>query len=134
MIRLLLVFVLLFEGCQSKKHLSQNLIGDCFWDIFDKRYTNAPNTAFKFNDRKAYYFHYMFSERKKTDTIQLYDDNDDIRPNTWNAEGDSILNVRGYKMKVIRYTKDSVFLNFYNHDDLIILIRNCNPVMKKKYY
>jgi hypothetical protein len=78
----------------------------------------------------------MFRQGKRTDTIRLYiDDNDDvIRPNIWNAEGDSILNVRGYKMKVLRYTKDSIFLNFSNHEDLIILIRNCNPIMKKKYY
>ena|SRR5688572_4701741 len=137
MIRLLLVFVYLFVSCQSKKQLSQNLAGNCFWDILDKRYTNVPNTTYKFNNNgKAYYFHYMFREGKKTDTIRLYtDDNDDnIRPNIWNAEDDSILNIRGYKMKIIRYTQDSIFLNFSNHDDLIILIRNCNPVMKKKYY
>ncbi len=124
-----LIFASQLLSCTNKSELRKSLETKCFWDMLDRRYTEFPNSTYKFYDNGIVdYFNYVFLNRNKTDTIELASDGDNIRPKKWNLEGDTILNMRGYRMKVLRYTSDSIFANFYNHNDLILFIKNCKQI------
>ena len=126
---LLLSFTLGLTYCHKEPKLKDILVNNCYWDVLDKRYANIVNTCFKFNEGgDCQYFNYSFFNRQRTDSVYLYDDDDNIRSHTWELKDDSLF-IRGHKFKVLRYMTDSVYLKLNSSNDTVFLIKNC-----KTYY
>jgi hypothetical protein len=116
--------VALLSYCNEKKELRDILSGDCYWDILDKGSVHPINSCYKFKeDGTCSFYYYNFFDKKKTDSVYLYDDGDVIVPNKWNLIKDSI-QIRANKYYLIRYNPDSVFLTATGTDTMV-LIKNC---------
>ncbi|MGB3005184.1 MAG: hypothetical protein WBC06_01660 [Chitinophagaceae bacterium] len=123
----LLIFSILLFSCNEKKSLSNVLTkGDCFWDIYDKRYTLEANTCFKFySDNKCEYFSYEYgSMQKRMNKVHRYNEDDNIMPDTWKIKGDT-LEVRTSLLNIISYNQDTILLRYISSPDTIILSKNC---------
>ena len=132
---LFLTSILLLSSCRnhnSKSSLKKVLSSHCYWDILDRRYSDVANTCYQFKENGVcLYFNYNFFARKRTDSVYLYDDDDDIRPNTWLIEGDSVFIARNTRCPVIKYTTDSIYVKWPQNPDTMILIKNCRTVREK---
>ena len=114
----------LLSYCNEKIELSDILSDDCYWDILDKEPVHPINSCYKFKeDGSCSFYYYNFFDKKKTDSVYLYDDGDVIVPNKWNLIKDSI-QIRANKYYVVRYNPDSVFLTS-RETDTMVLIKNC---------
>ncbi len=132
--KIMLLFIVAFTGCiQKKSNLEKNLT-NCFWDMLNKKQTNAPNSGYKFKKNgECSRFYYVFKDGKRADTVVLFNDDHVIVPHIWYVEGDTILNIRSFDLRIIRYNDDSIYLQRANKDT-IILIKNCKTVSKSGYF
>jgi len=123
--------VVLFSYCNQKKGLQSILSVNCYWDIWDIGSPHPINSCYKFSeggDCGFYYYHFL--DKKKTDSVFLFNDDDVVIPNKWKVSKDSI-QIRANKYYVIRYNPDSVFLTATGRDTMI-LIKNCATYNPKK--
>jgi hypothetical protein len=89
--------------------------------------------CFKFNpDNTCLYFDYVFHNRKKTDTVTLYGEGDNILPKTWSAQGDTLFIAQGMQYHVIRFTSDSIYTKWRDEPDTVIFTKNCNSVRRHR--
>ena len=117
-------------GCNQKKEVQNILSTDCYWDILDTGSPHPINSCYKFSktgDCKFYY--YIFLDKKRTDSVFLFDDGDVVVPNKWKVVKDSI-QIRANKYLVIKYNPDSVFLTATGKDTMT-LIKNCRTHNQK---
>ena len=125
------VFVVLLSNCNSKKEVRDILTVNCYWDILNKGSIHPVNSCFKFKkDGSCGFYYYNFFDKKRTDSVYLYDDGDVIVPNKWNVKNDSI-QIRGNKYYIISYDSDSLFLTT-TIADTMVLIKNCATVNLKE--
>lgn len=120
-------FILFFLSNCGKRNtsLQKILTVPCYWDIMEIDSPNPINSCYKFDiEGKCNFYYYNFFDKKRTDSVFLYDDNDVAVPNQWNIEKDSIL-IRLNKYRIVKYTSDSVFLDKAEGKSKLILIRNC---------
>lgn len=116
--------MLLLTYCNQKKELRDILSVDCYWDILDKGSIHPINSCYRFKkDGSCGFYYYNFFDKKRTDSVYLYDDGDVVVPNKWSLTNDSIL-IRANKYSIIRYSSDSVFLTATGVDTMV-LIKNC---------
>lgn len=123
------VAIILFYNCNQKKKLS-SFLPTCYWDIWDKGSPHPINSCYKFSktgDCDFYYYH--FFDKKKTDSVFLFDEDDVVVPHKWAILKDSI-QIRANKYHVIKYNSDSVFLTAIGKDTMI-LIKNCRTYNPK---
>lgn len=126
--------LLLFNGCNSDHKLKKILQSDCVWDVFYFPEDSISRYCFKFKQQGVCnYFRYVFTKRIKTDSVVLYNDDDNILPNTWKIENDSVAYIRGNKVKIIKYSKDSIFLEF-GLNESGLLIKNCRVKSNSEYW
>jgi len=129
-----LTSLLLFITCNvapSKSSLKDVLANGCYWDRLDSKYSPVANMCFKFNsDGSCLYFDYVFYNRKKTDTITLYGEGDNILPKTWSTKGDTAFIGQGMYYPVIKFTEDSIYSKTPNESDTVIFTKNCNVVRR----
>lgn len=120
-----LCFVTIFLNyCNQRKELRDILSVDCYWDILDKGSIHPINSCYKFSeDGRCNFYYYNFFDKKKTDSVYLYDDGDVVIPNKWNLIKDSVV-IRSNRYHIIRYDSDSVFLTATGVDTMV-LIKNC---------
>ncbi len=117
--------IVLFNCCNQKKELQSILSVDCYWDILNKGSIHPINSCYRFNHTgKCNFFYYNFFDKKRTDSVFLYDDGDVVVPNKWSLIKDSIIIIRGVEYLILSYNSDSVFLKGVRNDT-VALIRNC---------
>lgn len=123
-------------NCRNdKKSLQSILEGKCFWDYWDKNETQSISSGYKFRDSgQCYYFEYSFKNDRRSDSVDLFYEGDQILPKTWSIIGDSILIVQEFPMRVLTFNSDTVFLAQKGRKDTIYLIKNCKTVSKSKYF
>lgn len=122
--------VVLSSCCIKKEEIQSILVTNCYWDILDKASPHPINSCYKFNENgscKFYYYH--FYDRRRTDSVFLFDDGDNIIPDKWSLIKDSIL-IRSNTYYVIKYSSDSVFL-ITPKLDTMVLIKNCTTFNPK---
>ncbi len=120
-------FLILFViSCQTKKpNLRSILASPCYWDISGAQHTNTVNSCYKFNENgTCYFFYYNFLNKKKTDSVYRYDDDDVIVSDTWSIERDSIVTARSIEYIVSEYNEDTIYTK-PGPNGVIALIRNC---------
>ena len=126
----LCLVVVFLSYCNQRKELRDFLSVNCYWDILDIGSVHPVNSCYKFNkDGRCNFYYYNFFDKKKTDSVYLYDDGDVVIPNTWNLIKDSIV-IRANKYHVIRYNADSLFLTA-TEADTMVLIKNCKTYNPK---
>ena len=129
-----LCLIILFVSCNTssnKPNLNSVLVNGCYWDILDKNSSPVANMCFQFNtDGTCQYFDYHFTKNKRTDTISLFYEDDNILPKTWSTQGDTIIIAQATHFPVLRYTADSIYTKFKTSQDTIILIKNCASVRR----
>lgn len=104
--------------------------GECFWDILDIGSIHPINSCYKFRQNGICdFYYYNFFDKKRTDSVFLYDTDDVIVPNKWSLIKDSI-QIRANKYFVIRYNQDSIFLTATGIDTMV-LIKNCTTFNPK---
>ena len=124
------LITIIFYKCKQKNSLHNVLTADCYWDILEKNSEHPINSCYKFNeDGRCNFFYYNFYNKKRTDSVFLYDDGDVIVPNTWELRSKSNLVIRGTEYHLLQYDTDSVFLKGGN--DTIVLIKNCKTYHPK---
>lgn len=118
-------------SCNSSKDLERILTGNnCYWDIYRPNLPHPINSCYKFtSNRDCFYYYYNFYDKKRTDSVYRYEDDDNIIPYTWSIVGDSI-NIRGINHKIDKFSSDSVFLTSRVYKT--ILIKNCSTRHHKK--
>jgi|JRYE01.1.fsa_nt_gb hypothetical protein len=127
---------LMLFSCKNKKGLRLETVlqNKCAWDVIFLKQDSIPRYCLRFKSKGlCYYFKYVFNKRNKTDSVVHYNDGDNIMPNTWEVQGDSILFIRGQKVYVSRITQDSIYLN----DKVrlsVILVKNCFIKSKSEYW
>ena len=128
---LLTFIVAIFNCCDHKKDLQRVLSINCYWDIIEKGSPHPLNSCYRFDiTGKCNFFYYNFYNKKRTDSVFLYDDGDVIVPNTWALENDSSISIRGIAYTILQYNSDSVFLRSLGNDT-VILIKNCKTFNPK---
>lgn len=112
-------------SCNNSKELERILTdNNCYWDILEKDSPDPINSCYKFTSNgDCFYYYYNFYDKKRTDSVYRYEDDDNIIPYTWSIVGDSI-QIREIKYKVDRFNSDSVFLTSRVYKT--ILIKNCS--------
>jgi len=116
--------------CRQESSLQDVLTEDCYWDILEKNSEHPINSCYKFNgDGRCNFFYYNFYDKKRTDSVFLYDDDDVVVPNTWELRNGSDLVIRGTEYRLLHYNSDSVFLKGRN--DTIVLVKNCKTYHPK---
>ena len=96
---LFIVIIYGFFSCNDPKPtLSKLLASKCFWDITgDNRVIGGLNSCYQFlPNGKCYFYYYNFYNKKLTDSVFQYDDDDVVVPDLWSTIGDSILVAREY--------------------------------------
>lgn len=112
--------------------LKDILANSCYWDRLDRKYSPVANMCFKFNpDGSCLYFDYVFYNHKRTDTVTLYGEGDNILPKTWSTQGDTAFIGQGMYYPVIRFTLDSIYSKSPNEPDTVIFTKNCNAFRRK---
>jgi len=118
------VAAVLFTYCNQKEDLQNILSASCYWDILDKGSPHPINSCYKFRGTgDCGFYYYNFFNKKKTDSVFLFNDDDVVVPNKWKVINDS-LQIRANKYHVMRYNADSVFLTATGKDTMV-LIKNC---------
>jgi hypothetical protein len=115
-------------------HLKKTLETSCFWDYLNKKESKSINSGYKFKNNECQYFEYNFINRKRTDSVSLFYEGDQILPKTWAVKGDTALDVQGFLMKILNYNDDTVTMKLYNSHDTVYLFRNCKTISKSKYW
>ena len=123
-----LCVIIFFNSCGSKKKdLSDILSFDCYWDIIDIGSLAPLNSCYKFDKLGGCkYYNYHFFDKKRTDSVYLFDDDDVIVPNKWKIVNDSII-IRANKYHVISYNSDSIVLTATGKNTMI-LKKNCKTL------
>lgn len=118
-------------SCNNSKELERILTDNsCYWDILEKDSPAPINSCYMFaSDGDCFYYYYNFYDKKRTDSVYRYEDDDNIIPYTWSIVGDSI-NIRGINHKIDKFRSDSVFLTSRVYKT--ILIKNCSTRHHKK--
>lgn len=102
--------VVAFYKCKQKNDLRNVLITGCYWDILEKNSEHPINSCYKFNeDGGCDFFYYNFYNKKRTDSVFLYDDGDIVVQNTWELRGKSNLVIRGIGYHLLQFDIDSIF-------------------------
>jgi hypothetical protein len=131
----ILFLLLIVYGCSSKNSppLNKILANGCFWDIIDNDSQGSTiNSCYQFKSNgSCYIFLYEFRSHKMTDSVYKYYIDDVIVPETWETNGDTALNARGFDYKVVKYTRDSIYLQTIRHRS-IVLVRNCKTIYPKE--
>lgn len=127
---ILVALIFLLHSCKSQPTVEEILVGDCFWDIYDKRYSKEPTTCWRFYDKKrCEYFSYIYDDKiQRTKFVARYNDDDNVRPDNWFVDGDT-LRARGSAFKIVNFKKDTVILATLNSSDTVLLTKNCRSVM-----
>lgn len=117
--------IAIFGSCvQKKDDLRKILTADCYWDILDKGSTHPINSCYQFGKLGACnFYYYHFFNKRKTDSVYLFDDDDVLVPNKWKIASDSIL-IRANRYHIISFNFDSVVLTATGRDTMILL-KNC---------
>lgn len=107
-------------SCNKSSDLSKDLTGDNmrFWNIYDsaKHYITG---SYSFNKNgECIYYNYKKGKRAK-----IFD-GDVVYPHTWKLENDNILNIQGFKRKILKFASDTLFLQNINLGDSIFLIKS----------
>ena len=129
--RKLLLFTMIpfLYSCKQKPGLRETLASECFWDITgDNQVIGGLNSCFRFlPNGESHFYYYNFYDKKITDSVYLFDNDDVIIPNTWTTFGDSILIARGTEYKILDFQKDSVRASM-GHLDTVVFKRNCHTI------
>ena len=128
---LLTVYLSLSCSTKNRPTLSAVLKSDCFWDITGvSNVRGGRNSCYKFSsDGKCRFYYYNFYARKITDSVFEYDDDDNLVPQNWSTQGDTILVARGTQFSVLNFSTDSITIIGLN--DTMILRTNCNTRIEK---
>ena len=82
--------------------------------------------CFKFKkDGTCSYFSFNYFQRKRTNTVELYYENDNLIPPQWKWINSDSLQIRHVKCSILKYNQDSIFLTVRQGTDTTILIKNC---------
>ena len=54
-----------------------------------------------------------------------FDDDDNIVPKKWELVGDTLISLRGFKRKIVRFTNDTIVLQNRVTGDIQTLVKNC---------
>jgi hypothetical protein len=135
MTKLLLLFgTLLAFSCNDPKNLTlaDVLRSDCFWDrTGESGVIGGLNSCYRFlPDGQCFYYYYNFYNKKRADSVYKYGETDVVVPSTWSTKGDTVLNARGVLLKVLSFTKNSVTIEGYLMDT-IVLKKNCETFLGK---
>mgnify|MGYP000943815096 CR=1 FL=1 len=129
--RRFLIFVLIiFAGTTCKRYKAKTLrdvlSSKCFWDRTEEdRVIGGLNSCYQFlPDGQCFFYMYNFYNRRKSDSVYRYFDDDVIVPNRWSVEGDTILIARNYRLKILNFDESSVSYIGYKNDT-IVLRKNC---------
>ena len=126
-----MILLAAYNNNSVKPSLKQTLANGCYWDRLDREYAPIANMCFKFNTGSScLYFDYLFYNHKKTDTITLYYEGDNILPKTWSVQGDTLFIAQGMRYPVIRFTSDSIYSKWSGKNDTVIFTKNCNSVRR----
>jgi len=113
----------IFSSCNQKKELASILVNNCYWDIYEVRSSHPMNSCYRFDQNgNCNFYYYNFLDKKRTNTVFSYNDDDIAISNKWKMQGDSI-EIRSINYYISKYSKDSVFLT--GRRDTMILIKNC---------
>lgn len=125
-------FSIALFSCNQKKRLESVLSVDCYWDILNLNSLHPINSCYKFRETgKCKLFYYNFFDKKRTDSIFLFDDGDVVIPNKWSLIKDSEISIRGLEYLILKYNSDSVFLKGVKNDT-VVLIKNCKTFNLKE--
>lgn len=114
----------MYISCNDQSSLKKTLTTNCYWDISELNSVHPINSCYKFDvNGNCQFFYYNFYDKKRSDSVFVFDDDDVIIENSWLARKDS-LRIRGSEYIVLKYSQDSVMIrNLVG--DTTILIRNC---------
>lgn len=120
-----------FYNCNNQNALENNLQTDCFWDILDIGSIHPINSCYKFNkDGTCNFYYYNYFEKRRTDSVYIFNDNDVVVPNYWKLLNDSLI-IQSNKYYVIRNNFDSIVMTATGFDT-VILIKNCKTFSTNK--
>lgn len=135
MIKAFVTISICFLSCTNfttKKELQQTITVDCYWDIIDDGVINLINSCYKFNkDGSCSFYYYNFYNKVRTDSVFHFDDGDVVVPNFWRIKNDTVIDIRGIKFSLIKYSEDSVFLKNLINRGTLILAKNCRTFHNK---
>ena len=111
--------------------LENILESQCFWDITEeKQVFGGLNSCFRFLPQgECYFYYYIFYDKKRTDSVFIFDHGDVVNLNKWSILGDSVLIARGTQYNVLSYSNDSVVIEAWR--DTLILRKNCKTNVAK---
>ena len=75
----------------------------------------------------------IFYNKVRTDSVFHFDDGDVVVPNFWKIKNDTLIDIRGIKYSLIKYSEDSVFLKNLINRDTLILAKNCRTFHNKSH-
>jgi hypothetical protein len=132
--RLLFIpFTLILFSCHKPRStmLENILESQCFWDITEeKKVFGGLNSCFRFLPQgECYFYYYIFYDKKRTDSVFIFDHGDVVNLNKWSILGDSVLIARGTQYNVLSYSNDSVVIEAWH--DTLILRKNCKTNVAK---
>lgn len=115
--KIIIIFITVFFSCNKRSHYNHLIVeGDStFWNYY-KNQSQIPSDCylFKKNGECIRYFY------TKYDSLFRFSDEDVEYPNTWQILGDSIIEIRGFKRRILYITSDSMkLLNPKLNDTLI---------------
>jgi hypothetical protein len=137
----MVAFFLLSCGGAKRPSLQQVLVSDCFWDrTGDNQVIGGLNSCYRFfSDGRCYYYYYQFRFERQGDSVvrfrkdsaYRYSDGDNIMPDTWKLQGDTLLYIEGVPHKALNVTFDSVLVVEQGTGDTLLLRKNCKTIVHK---
>jgi hypothetical protein len=122
----------MITSCEKSKDpdLAEVLKGECFWDMTEKENViGGLNSCYRFlSNGKCYFYYYNFYDKKRTNTVYKFDDDDVSVPETWSTEGDTVIIARGANYKVISFSDSQIVVEGYLKDTMSF-IKNCETVL-----
>lgn len=117
-------FLSVFQGCsQPERLIRQKLTGNStlFWDIYDRE-RGYVKASYSFSENGSW-FYYLYKDGKRTRMPK----GDMVYPDTWTIEKDSVLNLGGFKQKILKFDHDTLILLSERRIDTTLLIKAKNP-------